>query len=164
MEIFKQNQLLKRVVFVLLAFNLALIGIVLFNSSRPEKNKTNEESERLILTLKKELSLTNEQCERMRIIRKSFFEKESHLRTIIRNERDSMNGFIFSDSVNVSRANACAIKISNYTYEMESLRIRQAQELMTICNPEQRKKFNLLNREIKDYFKPIKNNQRPPRK
>lgn len=163
MEIFKQNQLLKRVVYVLVALNLFLIGMVLFNSSRPDKYRSNEDNERLILTLKKELSLNNEQCEEMRDIRNKFFENEERLRTIIRVERDSMNGFIFNDSVNVNRANECAIRISNYMYEMESLRIRQAQELMTICNPEQRKKFNLLNREIKDYFKPIKNDQKPPR-
>lgn len=164
MEIFKQNQLLKRIIFVLVTLNLVLIALILFGPSKNDRQRGEGNNEKLILTLKKELLLTNEQCERMRIIRKSFFEKESNLRTIIRNEKDSMNGFIFSDRVNISRANACAIKISNYTYEMESLRIRQAQELMTICNPDQRKKFNLLNREIKDYFKPIKNNQRPPRK
>lgn len=163
MEIFKQNQLLKRVVYVLVALNLFLIGMVLFNSSKPERNRSYNDNERLILTLKKELSLSNEQCEEMRDIRNKFFENEERLRTIIRAERDSMNGFIFNDSVNVNRANACAIRVANYMYEIESLRIRQAQELMTICTPEQRKKFNLLNREIKDYFKPIKNDQRPPR-
>jgi Spy/CpxP family protein refolding chaperone len=163
MEIFKQNQLLKRSVAILVVLNIVLIAIVFLNPSRPEKNREGNDNERLILTLKKELSLSNDQCEKMRGIRNDFFQEESRIREAVRAERDSMNEVIFTDSVNVSNANSLAIKISNYMYEMESLRIRQAQELMTICTLEQRKKFNQLNREIKDYFKPIKNDQRAPR-
>jgi len=37
-------------------------------------------------------------------------------------------------------------------YEMESLRIRQAQELMTICNLEQRKKFKQVEQKNKRLF------------
>ena len=99
----------------------------------------------------------------MRAIRHKFFQEESRIRELVRAERDSMNEVIFSDSVNVNQANGMAIRISNYMYEMESLRIRQAQELMTICNLDQRKKFKQLNREIKDYFKPVKNDRRAPR-
>jgi len=163
MEIFKQNQLLKRGVGALVILNILLIAIVLFNSSRPEKNRDNNDNERLILTLKKDLSLTNEQFEKMRGIRDSFFQEENKVRELVRLERDSMNEVIFADSVNVSKANSFAIKISNHMYEMESLRIRQGQELMAICNVEQRKKFKQLHREIKDYFKPLKNDQRAPR-
>jgi Spy/CpxP family protein refolding chaperone len=163
MEIFKQNQLLKRGVVILVILNIVLISIVFFNASRPEKNREADNNEQLILTLKKELSLTNEQCEKMRSIRNDFFQEEIRIREVVRSERDSMNEIIFSDSVNVNKANNLAIKISNYMYEIESLRIRQAQELMTICTLEQRKKINQLRREIKDYFKPIKNDQRAPR-
>jgi hypothetical protein len=163
MEIFKQNQLLKRSVAILVVLNLVLIAIVFLNPSRPEKNREGNNNERLILTLKKELSLSNEQCEKMRAIRHKFFQEESRIRELVRAERDSMNEVIFSDSVYVNQANGMAIRISNYMYEMESLRIRQAQELMTICNLDQRKKFKQLNREIKDYFKPVKNDRRAPR-
>lgn len=163
MEIFKQNQLLKRIIFVLVTLNLVLIALVLFGPSKNDRQRGEGNNEKLILTLKKELSLTNQQCEEMRAIRNKYFEEETRLRTLIRAERDSMNEVLFCDSVNTSLANSFAIKISNYMYETETLRVRQAQELMTICNPDQRKQFNRLHRDIKDYFKPIKNEERPPR-
>lgn len=156
MEIFAQNKLLKIVILLLVLLNLASVGALVwkdyFRKSRPQKNYG--DFKEVSAVLKKELSLSDEQEEKIRNLRTDFFNKEKVLESAIRNGRDSLNMVMFNKSTDEELAKSIARRIADNEYNMELLRIEQSQKFKSICTPEQLEKFERLVKEIRDYFKP----------
>jgi len=107
------------------------------------------------------LGLSGIQAEKIKEIRASFFKKEKVLEEIIRSERDSVNVGMFNKNTNEDEIKTLARNIADNEYQMELLRFEQAQELKSICTPEQQEMFEKLVLEIRDYFRP---NNPPPHK
>jgi Spy/CpxP family protein refolding chaperone len=162
MDIFEQKKLLSRIVILLTVLNLVLIGTFLWrgNFSRPEPPLFRGGDYKDVSgILKQELNLNDSQVEQIQQLRSDFFEKEKVLARAIRAKRDSMNLVMFNKQTDEQLLKRLAREVAEGEYEMELLRIAQAQQLKSICNPEQLEKFEGLVREIRDYFRP---DNRPP--
>ncbi len=158
MDIFAQKKLLVRLVILLIALNLSSIGFFLWKDfsdrHEPELFPHHNEYRDVSGILQKELNLTDKQVEQIKNLRSDIFEKEKSLATIIRNERDSMNVAMFIKTTNEEEVKTLAKSVADNEYQMELLRIEQAQQLKIICTPEQLGKFQGLVLEIRDYFRP----------
>ncbi|MEI6575217.1 MAG: periplasmic heavy metal sensor [Bacteroidota bacterium] len=155
MDIFAQKKLLIRLVIVLALLNVLSIGVFLWKGCRrdaPSPPRANQKDLSEILV--KELKLNEKQAEQIKMLRSDFIEKEKVLVQKIRTGRDSMNVIMFNESANDSQLKDLARRIADNEYQMELLRISQAQSLREICNAEQLVKFQGMVREIRDYFKP----------
>jgi Spy/CpxP family protein refolding chaperone len=104
--------------------------------------------------LKEELLLSTEQVKKFDEIRKRYFEKETELKRQIKNAKDAMNEEMYSINTNDSKIIVLAREISENEYKIELLRFNQAKELKSVCTKDQQKKFELLIKEIRDYFRP----------
>jgi hypothetical protein len=172
MDIFTQNKVLKRLTILLALLNIVLIGVFVWKGSfnkpqrkgrppRPEDFKNgrpprSEDIQDVSLILKEELHLTEIQVAQLQTLRADFFKQEVVLKATIRATKDSMNELIFNKITDETLVKSLARSISENEYQMELLRIEQAKKLKTICTPEQLEKFNTLVIEIRDYFRPIK--------
>ena len=158
MDIFAQKKLLVRLVILLTSLNLLSIGIFLWKDfshhHEPELFPHGNEYRDVSTVLQKELNLTDKQVEQIKNLRSNIFEKEKSLAKIIRSDRDSMNEAMFNKITNEEEVKAIAKQIANNEYQMELLRIEQAQQLKAICTPIQLEKFQGLVLEIRDYFRP----------
>lgn len=182
MDIYKQNKLLIWGIVLLVLLNLTSIGVFLWKEvSRPprrdqtaqqlqnenerpqqmEADRPRPEKNELANILKEELSLDDSQVEKLKKLRRKFFEKEEELIKVIKSERDSMNAAMFNKEVDEKQITDIARRISENEFRMEMLRFEQAKEFRSICTPEQLEKFDELIKEIRDYFKP---NNKPPKK
>jgi Spy/CpxP family protein refolding chaperone len=118
--------------------------------NRPPQYKTFQD---VSTVLEKELHLTPSQVAQIQALRVDFFKKEQVLGTTIRTKRDSMNQLMFNKLTDETVVKALARGIAEQEYQMELLRLEQAQTLKMICTPEQLERFNDLVKEIRDYFK-----------
>jgi Spy/CpxP family protein refolding chaperone len=162
MDIFEQKKLLSRIVILLTLLNLVLIGTFLWrgNFGRPEPPLFRGDDYKDVSgILKQELDLNDSQVEQIQQFRSDFFEKEKVLARAIRAKRDSINLVMFNKQTDEQLLKRLAREVADGEYEMELLRIAQAQQLKSICTPEQLEKFEGLVREIRDYFRP---DNRPP--
>lgn len=182
MDIFKQNKLLIWGVVLLILLNISSIGVFTWkevsrtqnrnpiqeqvgnNEERPnpskDEDKPRREKNELTDILKKELGLNENQVEKLKDLRKKFFDKEEELVKVIKSERDSMNASMFNKDINEKLITDIARRIADNEFRMEMLRFEQAKEFRSICTPKQLEKFDELIKEIRDYFKPNK----PPKK
>ncbi len=158
MDIFAQKKLLGRLVILLTALNLVSIGIFLWKDSlhhhEPELFPSHSEYRDVSIVLKKELNLSDIQVEQIKNLRIDIFEKEKSLASTIRDQRDSINAAMFNKVTNEEEVKALAKSVADKEYQMELLRIDQAQQLKALCTPEQLEKFKDLVLEIRDYFRP----------
>ncbi len=181
MDLIQQNRSLMRGIWVLVIVNLGILGVILWNynrdlnhvddrvsasedisiqermkaqSSGQHELKRNEESVQLSDALAGKLQLSAEQCFRIEKLRSEYRIKERELATQIRAERDSMNAAMFHQSTSDALVRSLARRVADNEYTMEMLRYEQAQEFKRICTPEQAQKFEVLVREIRDYFRP----------
>ena len=178
MDIFKQNKLLIWGIVLLILMNISSMGIFLWkeisrppkrnpppqslnNDDRQPQDKPQPEKKELANILKEELNLNESQVEKLRELRKKFFDKEEELIKVIKSERDSMNTAMFNKDMDEKLISDIARRISENEYHMEMLRFEQAKEFRSICTPRQLEKFDELIKEIRDYFKP---NNKPPKK
>jgi len=153
MDVFAQRKLLIRIVIILIFFNVLSIGVFLWKPPRERENHQKENRD-VSDILKRELNLSEEQFNKFKDIRSSFFEKEKNLSESIRSERDSMNEAMFNKTTDEELVRSLAKSISDNEYNMELLRLEQSKQLKTICTPEQMDKFGELVKEIRDYLKP----------
>lgn len=165
MDIFSQRKLLKKTVICLVILNLCLIGLFVWKevvvvNSRPEKiqYKAFEKGDRndLAGVLKEQLGLSDSQADKIKDLREDFYRQEKVLEAVIRSKRDSMNALMFNIQTDSIQLWKLAKAVADNQYQMELLRIEQAQKLKTICTPEQQEKFEGLVKEIRNYFKPKK--------
>ena len=136
MDIFAQKKLLVRLVILLTALNLFSIGIFLWKDfshhHEPELFPHQNEYRDVSTVLQKELNLKDKQVEQIKNLRSDIFDKEKSLATIIRNERDSMNETMFNKTTNAEEVQTLAKSVADNEYQMELLRIEQAQQLKAI--------------------------------
>jgi Spy/CpxP family protein refolding chaperone len=162
MDIFTQNKVLIRIVILLTVLNLLFIGLFLWKDiihKPPPQGKTNEFRD-VSDILKRELDLSKEQVDKIRILRSSYFKTEEALATVIKGQRDSINMIMFSKRTNEELVRSLARRVAENDYKMELLRFEQAQELKSVCTPEQVEKFEGLIIEIRDYFRQDKKPKR----
>jgi Spy/CpxP family protein refolding chaperone len=153
MDIFAQRKLLIRIIIVLTVLNLITISVFIwksFDKGRPRKGDFHGVAK----VLQKELHLSEAQFEQFKQLRNSFFEKEKVLSKTIRDERDSMNMFMFHKNTPDSLVRSLAKAVADHEYQMEISRIEQAKAMKEICSPGQLEKLEQLTREIRDFFKP----------
>lgn len=153
MDIFTQKKMLVRLCILLVILNLSLAASFYYFYQNKEKK---HDEEHLAAVLKRELNLTDAQAEKIKILREDFFAKEKALAQTIRSKRDSMNIAMFNKTTDENQVREIARRVAESEYQMELLRIEQAQQLKTICTPEQLEKMEDLVKEIKNYFKPKK--------
>ena len=158
MDIFFKNKFLVRVVAFLLLLNLFSIGYFwIGRKGRDDGQRPKRPIEQVTEILKQELHLTDKQAEDLKKIRQDFFNKEEPLSQAIRAKRDSMNMEMFNENTDTAHVKAIAKRVADGEYQMELYRLEQAQQLKTICTPEQLKKFQGIVIDIRDYFQPQKN-------
>ena len=104
--------------------------------------------------LKKELQLNEKQAQQFNTIREDYYIKEITLKQKIKDNKDEMNVEMYNKHSDENKILSLARQTSNFEYEMELLRYRQAKELKLVCTPEQQEKFEVLVKEIRDYFRP----------
>jgi periplasmic protein CpxP/Spy len=155
MDIFTQKKLLIRTVALLTALNLLFIGLFLWKDffRRPPPQGNQNVTRDVTDILKRELKLTREQSNQMKALRADVFQKEEVLSSIIKRERDSINIIMFNKSTDEELIRSLARSVADNDYKMELLRFEQAQQLKSICSPEQLEKFEDLIIEIRDYFR-----------
>lgn len=157
MDIFFRNKLLVRIAFLLVVLNICSIGFIWWRSLQVEDHRPPKKSvEEITAILKEELQLTEQQQEQLKAIREDFFQKESVLSALIRSQRDSMNAEMFNAHTDTIQVKAIARRVAENEYQMELYRLAQANQLKTICTPQQWLKFEGLVKEIRDYFQPRK--------
>ena len=157
MDIFAKNTFLLRLVYVLILLNLCSIGGLWWqNSKHKAQPRPKRDFNEVAAILKTQLQLTDEQEQKFKKIRLSFFEKESVLKELIKKQRDSMNVLMFNEQTDTIFVKNIARRLANNEYQMELYRIGQAQELKMICTKEQLQKFEHLVIDIRDFFQPEK--------
>ncbi len=162
MDIFSENKLLIRLIIALVLLNTGLVGYVFWQNytihQEPKEHKPIDKADFQYVSnvLQRELNLSEDQVKQFQALREDFLKKERVLTMKIRGERDSMNVVMFNKQTNPSLIDTLARRIAQHEYEMEMYRFEQAQQLKTICTPEQMVKFETLVLEIRDYFKPEK--------
>jgi hypothetical protein len=163
MDIFTQKRMLIRIAVLMTVLNLLLIGFLLFKDSlkKPPRPIENNDKRNVSEILKDELKLSEMQVGHLMELRQTYFEKENKLSSAIKNERDSINMFMFNKSENEELIRSLARRVAENEYNIEMLRFQQAQELKLICTQDQLEKFERLVREIRDYFR--KENKPEPR-
>ncbi len=168
MDIFRQNKLLIRSIFLLALLNVASIGVFVWkdfihlpprDNQRDERKQPHrfEENQDISQVLEKDLHLTKTQVEKIQALRTDFFKQERLLSETIRAKKDSMNEIMFNKMTDENIIKSLARGIAENEYQMELLRFEQAKNLKTICTPEQLEKFEKLVIEIRDYFRPVQN-------
>lgn len=160
MDIFAQKKFLLSMVAVLTVLNIVCIGVFLWKdfSHRPPPPPPHHFRD-VAGILKRELQLSDEQSMKIDMLRSDFFEREKVVLSILRSQRDSMNMEMFNKNTNHEVVQALARRVADNEYAMEMLRYEQAQQLKSVCTPEQLEKFEELVLEIRDYFRP--DNQPP---
>lgn len=165
MDIFTQRKLLIKTVVCLVVLNLLLIGFFVWKELMGDDKKPNKtryesfekvEKDDLAYVLKYQLGLSDSQAVNIKNLRADFYNKEQVLASIIRSKRDSMNTIMFNKDSDSVQLRLLAKAVADNEYQMELLRIDQAEKLKAICTPAQQEKFEDLVKEIRDYFKPKK--------
>ena len=175
MDIFSRNKFLVRIIFVLLFLNIISTGYLWFQKKeRPEDRQPKKERENSLRVLKDKLHLTREQENAIISLRQDFTKREESVTEKIKAQRDSMNVVMFRADNDTSMLKKIAKRVADNEYQLELLRIDQAQKLKNICTEEQLKEFQHLVMNIRDFFQPQNqpqaqpqpqnNPQNPPRK
>ncbi len=158
MDIFRQQKYLTRAFIVLVLLNIGLISFFVWRELKPHHQPflfpKNEAYKDVSGILKKELQLNEKQAQQFNTIREDYYIKEITLKQKIKDNKDEMNVEMYNKHSDENKIMSLARQTSNFEYEMELLRYRQAKELKLVCTPEQQEKFEVLVKEIRDYFRP----------
>ena len=164
MDIFLRNKFLVRIILVLLLLNIISTGYLWMQKREmPEDRQPKKERENSPRVLKEKLHLTREQESAIIDLREDFAKKEESITQSIRLQRDSMNAAMFHADTDTSILKKIAWRVAGNEYQLELLRIDQAQKLKDICTEEQLKEFQHLIINIRDFFQPQNQSQNRPR-
>ena len=164
MDIFAQKKLLIKSLILLVVLNITLLVFMCWKSVKPHHEPAlfpKPDYRDVSGILKKELKLNDQQEEQFKKIRAEYYAKESAVALSIRNAKDSMNTMMFNKDTDETTVIRLAKNVADLEYQMELLRLAQANELKKICTPQQLEKFQDLVKEIRDYFRP---DNQPPKK
>lgn len=159
MDYISKYKILYRLVILLFILNATTIGFIMwhkFNKHKREPRlfKQKETYKDVSNILQKELKLDKNQILHFESIREKYYQQEVKIASIIKLKKDSINAIMFNRNSNEDLLKQLAYRVAENEEAMELLRIEQAKELKTICTPEQQAKFELLVKEIRDYFRP----------
>lgn len=164
MDIFTKRIFLIRTLILMVVLNLSFIAYFFFlkqggntniiDESGPLLFPKNEGYRDMTPILKRELKLTDSQVIRFNVVRKSNFEKQVVLSRINRDLKDSLNVNFYRINTDEELVLTLIKKISENVLQNELLRYAQAKELKSICTKEQQERFDLLVKEIRDFFRP----------
>lgn len=161
MDIFSRNKFLVRIIFVLLFLNIISTGYLWFQKKeKPDDRQPKKERENSLRVLKEKLHLAREQEDAILSLRQDYAKREEMVTEMIKAQRDSMNVVMFRAEDDTSMLKRIARRVADNEYQLELLRIDQAQKLKNICTEEQLKEFQHFVINIRDFFQP----QNPPRK
>ena len=164
MDIFLRNKFLVRIILVLLLLNIISTGYLWMQKREmPEDRQPKKERENSPRVLKEKLHLTREQESAIIGLREDFAKKEESITQSIRLQRDSMNAAMFHADTVTSILKKIAWRLAENEYQLELLRIDQAQKFKDICTNEQLKEFQHLIINIRDFFQPQNQSQNRPR-
>lgn len=165
MDIFSRNRFLIRIIIVLLFLNIISTGYLwIQRMEKPDDRQPKKERENSLRVLKDKLHLTREQESALISLRNDFAQKEESITQMIRSQRDSMNVLMFRADNDTSQLKRMARKVADNEYQLEQLRIDQAQKLKSICTAEQLMEFQNLVINIRDFFQPQNSIQNPSQK
>lgn len=165
MDIFSRNRFLIRIIIVLLFLNIISTGYLwIQRMEKPDDRQPKKERENSLRVLKDKLHLTREQESALISLRNDFAQKEESITQMIRSQRDSMNVLMFRADNDTSQLKRMARKVADNEYQLEQLRIDQAQKLKSICTAEQLMEFQHLVINIRDFFQPQNSIQNPSQK
>jgi Spy/CpxP family protein refolding chaperone len=155
MDIFTQKKLLVRIVLVMVVLNCLLIGALLWKDffHKPPRPENGTEIRDVSRILERELKLTPDQVNVIRKIRDDFSKKEQETEAKIKFARDSMNSIMFSAKVDDELVKSLARRVAENEFNMEIIRLEQANAIKAVCSKEQLEKFESLIRELRDYLK-----------
>jgi len=156
MDIFSKVSILQKFTLGLVVLNLVSLFFLVKKNDSSEGRKPKHDFKELSEILKRELQLSPTQEEAFIDLREDFFRKERTLKTLIRSQRDSMNAEMFNAKTDTHAVRQIAARVSHNEYKMETYRMDQAIKLKSICTPAQMEKFEHMVKEIRDYFKPVK--------
>ncbi len=159
MDYISKYKILFRLVILLFILNATTIGFIVwhkFNKPKREAHlfKQRESFKDVSKILKSELQLDQNQMLHFESIREKYYQQEVKIASRIKAEKDSINAIMFNKNSNEILLKQLAHRVAENEEAMELVRIEQAHELKTICTPDQQVKFELLVKEIRDYFRP----------
>ena len=157
MDIFTKQKAYKSALTAMVLLNIGLLLFMLYEDSNRHQGPKLFPApgyRDVSQILKKKLNLSEKQAEQINNLRIEYYENETALTKIIRDERDSMNQAMFNKNTNEPYLKGIAARVAGNEYKMELLRIEQANRLKKLCTPEQMEKFSALVLEIRDYFRP----------
>lgn len=150
---------------MLLFLNIISTGYLwIQRMEKPDDRQPKKERENSLRVLKDKLHLTREQESALISLRNDFAQKEESITQMIRSQRDSMNVLMFRADNDTSQLKRMARKVADNEYQLEQLRIDQAQKLKSICTAEQLMEFQNLVINIRDFFQPQNSIQNPSQK
>jgi hypothetical protein len=157
MDIFTRNKFLVRIILILIFLNLFTTGYLLWQKKGGREDRQQKRgNEKSVQFLRGKLHLTREQETAILKLREDFASKEQSIAQLIRSQRDSMNVVMFHSETDSVRLKKIARRVAENEYQMELLRIDQAQQMKNICTDEQLKEFQHLVINIRDFFQPPK--------
>lgn len=152
-----------RIIFILLFLNIISTGYLWFQKwEKPDDRLAKKERENSMRTLKEKLDLSREQEQAIGILRQDFAAREEAVTQMIRSQRDSMNVVMFHQDNDTSMLKRIAKRVADNEYQLELLRIDQAQKFKSICTAEQLKEFQHLVINIRDILQPQNKPQNQP--
>lgn len=157
MDIFTSNKLFWRLVLLLLFLNILSTAYLFWH--RPDDKMDREpkrRKENSVQFLKDKLHLTHDQELQIRAMREKYTREEEKVSSVIRAQRDSMNRLMFSADSDTSKLRLIAARVAANEFNMEMLRIQQAEEFKKCCTPEQVEVFRQMMVPIRDFFQPEK--------
>lgn len=163
MSIFSRRKILIQAIVLLTILNVILLVFSGWKYFKSEQETTPKPIDRAALgtMLTKELVLSKNQADSLMKLREAFFIKESQISKETRTKRDSMNLLMFSDVAQDSILIRLAAGVASNEYQMELLRIEQANQLKKLLTADQLRRLEKLVREIRDYLKPEDNRDVP---
>ncbi|MEI7423601.1 MAG: Spy/CpxP family protein refolding chaperone [Prolixibacteraceae bacterium] len=155
MDIFSKNKFLVRIIFILLFLNIISTGYLWFQKrEKPDDRQPKKERENSMRALKDKLNLTREQEMAIVSLRQDFVQREESVTQMIKSQRDSMNVVMFHSDSDTSMLKRIAKRVADNEFQLELLRIEQAQKFKGICTPEQLREFQHLVINIRDILQP----------
>lgn len=135
----KQKILIIAVV-VLVILNVTTLSLLWFSKPGRQHHRSRRKQPDVDHFLKRKLDLSNEQAEIFKSIREEHFESTHDIQHSLREDRQQLSRILSSEDTALQ--NELMRKISNKNAAVERLNFRHLQNLKTVCNEEQKVKFD----------------------
>lgn len=172
MDFFTKKRLVTWSIVILVLLNLMTLGTIWLQRFRhplPEPPPSHESRpERVQHFLKKELGLTDKQSEQFKEFRDQHFAQSFAIRKDIHRLKKEITDELFTSTPDTEKVEKLANEIGAKESELEKLLFHHFQDLMSVCQPEQKEKFKALVHDLLRMIKPPEQHEpsgdRPPPK